>query len=218
MKAMKLKAKRTPIKQGDRFTRLVVAGESVRKGKGIFWPCLCDCGSSVIIYTSSLNSGATKSCGCLHREISSAQARGQKTTHGYYGSPTYVAWQAMKRRGTGKEHRKNYSDRGITMCDRWLTFENFLADMGERPTGLTLDRIDNSKGYYRENCRWADWNTQARNRRNNRFIEFNGGIMTIAALAERCGMSYPTLLGRLNKGMSAHEAVTKHVQKRVKRC
>lgn len=122
--------------------------------------CRCDCGVEVVRLVCHLRSGGTTSCGCKVR------------IHGHAGAertPTYISWMSMRARCTNPNHRdyRHYGGRGITVCDRWIdSFENFLADMGERPSGTTIDRIDNDAGYELGNCRWADAVTQRRNRRD----------------------------------------------------
>lgn len=123
-----------------------------------------------------------------------------KKTHGMSATLIHRAWSGMLTRctnkNTGSYHR--YGGRGIKVCKRWLKFENFLADMGEKPTGLSLDRIDNNKGYYPSNCRWATTKEQNNNRRSNVYITFQGRTMTAAQWAAEKGMSRTTLWWRLN--------------------
>ncbi len=121
----------------------------------------CSCGNTVIVRRSRVKMGYTRSCGCLARELKPG------LTHGLKGSGTYSSWAAMKQRCLNI-HNKDYpiwGQKGITVCDRWLRFENFLEDMGIRPEGTTLDRIDGTGNYEPTNCRWATRQTQQRNRR-----------------------------------------------------
>lgn len=150
---------------GKRFGRLVVTSqaEKHRDKNGdarVMWHCVCDCGSTSIIIGGSLVSGNTTSCGCFIRE--------KRTTHRLTGSSIYRTYNAMLQRccNPNNESYKNYGWRGITVCERWIqSFENFYEDMGESPEGKSLDRINNEKGYSKENCRWATITEQALNRR-----------------------------------------------------
>jgi hypothetical protein len=153
---------------GQRFGRLFVLARAINRGKVAVWQCQCDCGQIKIIPGRNLRDGISQSCGCLQRERSSANCKATKTKHGYKGTPTYTSWIEMRRR-CSRSHRaefRNYGARGISVCQEWLnSFEAFLRDMGTRPEGKSLDRINNDGNYEPGNCRWATLIEQRRNRR-----------------------------------------------------
>jgi hypothetical protein len=134
--------------------------------------------------------------------------------HGHYNgrkkSPTYHSWAKMleRCRQPNRDGAAYYQAKGITACDRWLKFENFLADMGERPEGMTLDRIDNSKGYEPSNCRWATHADQIRNRSFTVWLEHDGRRMCMKDWSKEIGLKYHTLKSRLRKGWSVEKALT----------
>lgn len=135
-------------------------------------------------------------------------------THGHFPrkrrTPTYHSWAKMleRCRQPNRDHAEYYQGKGIKPCERWLKFENFLADMGERPKGKTLDRIDNAKGYEPSNCRWATNAEQARNRSRTVWLEHDGLRMCITDWANRIGLSKNTLKSRIKAGWPVEKALT----------
>jgi hypothetical protein len=148
-------------KQFGRLTVLKMV-ETTSYG-AIRWLCQCSCGTITVVFAHNLKSGNTQSCGCLHNEMAAKAC----SKHGYYGTPTYKSWESMKARCQNPNipDWKNYGEKGIRFCKRWEVFENFLADMGERPSGTSLDRYPNKTGNYEpNNCRWATASQQNKNR------------------------------------------------------
>jgi len=148
---------------GQVFGRLTVIAYVGIKNRAAIWTCFCKCGNKIKIRTADLRRGHTKSCGCLQKDLS----RKRLTKHGLWDTPSYQSWRSMKQRCTNPTNiaYKYYGGRGISFCSRWDAFENFFEDMGERPIGLTLERVDNEKGYSKENCKWANQKEQIRNSR-----------------------------------------------------
>jgi hypothetical protein len=138
--------------------------------------------------------------------------------HGKTYSPTWHSWMMMKRRCAGytPTHKKHYTDNGIKVCERWQSFENFLADMGDRPQGTTLDRIDLKGNYEPGNCRWADSVTQGRNRSNTVRITHNGQTKTVCEWAESLGLPAKTISSRLGKGWPTEKILTPHMLHELK--
>ena len=198
---------------GQVFTRLTVLKRVANRSGKAAWLCKCECGNETVKQGTLMRRGDSRSCGCLARELSVARF----TTHGMKQSPEYYTWVTMKDRccNPRSKHHARYGSRGIKICTRWLdSFENFFEDMGLRPEGLSLDRIDNEGDYSPENCRWATPREQANNRRNTARVEFNGQAYTMARLARRFGIKVDTLRYRLQRGMTVTQALTTPVLKR----
>lgn len=117
--------------------------------------------------------------------------------HGMYGTPTYKSWSEMKCRCNNPSHSKTNCYEGVTYCKEWEDFRNFYKDMGERPIGTTLDRIDPKGNYEPSNCRWADWITQENNRRNNRKFLYEGEQLTLAQISRKYGISRSNLANKI---------------------
>lgn len=167
------------ITVGMKFGQLTVLEKASQTGaRSPLWRCVCDCKTEKTIAAGHLKKGDTRSCGCLKKRIISA---GTKRTHGMTDSPEYNIWCGIKTRCNNQNNPayRWYGARGITVCDRWMeSFENFLADMGRRPTARhSVDRIENNLGYSADNCRWANPLEQAQNKRR-------GTKLTLEAITE----------------------------------
>ena len=198
---------------GKRCGRLTVI-EYVGAGKGksryALWKCRCDCGNEIIASGHSLRSGNTKSCGCYNLDMATKRIVEQNTTHGKTHSRLYRVWSSIKTRCRNKNATNFdlYGDRGIDICEEWAnSFQSFFEwsisngyDETAKRGDCTIDRIDNSKGYSPDNCRWVNMKTQNNNRRSNTVIEYGGESHTITERAEIKGLTVSALLHRLYCG------------------
>ncbi|WP_157140531.1 hypothetical protein [Achromobacter xylosoxidans] len=186
---------------GRKFGRWAAIGpKSKRK-----WLCRCECGAEKAVDVYSLLDGRSTSCGCLRAE----QVTQRNTTHGQAGTQTYRVWKRMIARCEvpSAAKFKNYGGRGIKVCERWHSYPAFLSDMGERPPGLSIDRIDVNGDYEPGNCRWATDQEQARNKRTTRLIAVDGADRCISEWSAISGVS-PGMIGwRIAKGWPPKRAI-----------
>jgi len=188
---------------GQTFGQLTALIPVSRSSSGdIEWLCECSCGGEHTVTVAHLKS-STKSCGCLVNG---------NPIHNLYGTPENKAWNGLRNRcyNTSNKLYRYYGGRGIKVCDRWNSFEIFLADMGKKPSsGHSIDRIDNDGDYTPDNCRWATRSEQCNNRSNNRKLTSNGVTLTIAEWSMKTGIKYSTLHSRVTQlGWSDERALT----------
>lgn len=200
---------------GERFGRLVIASLNTRSCKSdpkkLEWKCKCDCGNEIFVRGTAMRSGKTKSCGCLARDLKQQSTKYKTSLNSTSGRlRSYRSWSSMKDRCQNPDNHafKDYGARGITVCKSWSeNFDNFFADMGERPEGLTLGRIDNDKGYAPDNCRWETWRQQLNNKRNTLFI----GGKPLTEFCEEGGHDANLIRGRLGTGWDLNKALSEPV-------
>lgn len=215
---VKPKRKRKPFKDftNTRLGRLVVLKEAPFDKRGnMQWLCRCDCGTEKIVAGSSLMRGATKSCGCLNKEVAARKS----TTHGLSRHPLHTTWLNIIQRCTNPSNKRfpQYGGRGITICESWRhDFARFLSDMGEKPSPLhTIERRNNNRGYSKDNCSWELPEVQANNKSNNRFIQFAGKKQTVTQWSREVGISRRTLILRIDHlGWDEERALTEPTKKR----
>ena len=187
--------------KGMRFGKLAVVDKCGKAKNGsIMWLCKCDCGKEHRATTSNLRSGSTNSCGCLRKEVASNLTK----THDLSSTRLHGIWRGMKDRCLNRNDVSypSYGGRGITICDEWLNdFVSFYlwAIANGYSDKLSIDRIDNNKGYMPSNCRWAECEIQSRNRRSNRRFSYNGKTQTLAEWAREYGIDRKTLSDRMDR-------------------
>lgn len=179
--------------QGKLFGRLTALRLDT-SARSRSWVCACSCGSVKTVRSKALLRGTTKSCGCLRADTTTEA----NITHGQSGTYTYKKWLSMWRRVRAPV-LKSTCYAGVTVCERWKAYTAFLEDMGPCATGESLDRIDNAKGYSRDNCRWVRLSAQAANTSRNVYVEVDGAQVHLSEAARRVGLSPDVVFDRVNK-------------------
>jgi hypothetical protein len=202
---VKKMGKKLQIKKGERYGKLVITKEVksktyiARDGKRHLlrrFLCKCDCGNEKIAFLKYLRNRSTTTCGCWEK-------------HGMTDSRVYHIWSSAIQRCSNPKNKRysRYGGRGIKVCKRWLKFENFYKDMGDKPDGKSLERINNNKGYSPSNCRWATIKEQQNNMHSNRNITYKGITKTLSQWAEFKGINKSTLAKRISRGWSIKRAL-----------
>lgn len=188
---------------GHVFGRLTVIERNgiSREGQAA-WRCLCECGTTKTIAGYSLRRGDSASCG-------HPRHRNPRKTHGLSGTNIYDVWRGIKKRCENKTNKNyhNYGGRGISLCERWHSFAAFHEDMGPRPNGYTLDRINNNGNYEPGNCRWTTWAVQAQNKRCAHWIAYNGETKSLTEWSKELSIPISTLNERLRRGWSIEKTI-----------
>lgn len=191
---------------GMKFGKLLVLSLHSTTTVPHSWKCVCECGNETVKSQQSLLFGKTKSCGCLRSELSAVR----KTKHGYSKNHyLYSTWVSMRDRCNNPNNSSyfRYGGRGISVCKRWDDFKAFIDDMGDRPDGCSLDRIDNSKGYSKDNCKWSSMSEQCNNKRGNVLIDIDGEVRTATQWERMLGLKSGTVTLRIRRGWAREKAL-----------
>ncbi len=199
---------------GQEFGRLFVLERAENNKWGnLRWLCQCNylAKKKIIVHGSDLKKGHTKSCGCLQKEKLIERSTKHGCTKNKEKTREYISWTNMIQRCTNSNHPRweDYGGRGITVCEEWMKFANFLEDMGERPNGKSIERVKNSLGYFKENCKWATPREQNRNSRHNCYVIYQGKRWLFVELCEKHNMPRKVVYGRYyHYGWTLKEALT----------
>lgn len=200
---------------GQKFGRLTAVRYGYFSRRSQSWECVCDCGAVTEASSNALRTGRHRSCGCEAHEKTAARS----TKHGWAsnsarrdGKPPgeYSVWATMlaRCRNPAAVGYEKYGALGVSVCERWYSFACFIEDMGPRPTSRhTIDRIDNDGNYEPENCRWATYTQQARNKSNNVLATIDGLTLTMKAWSEKLPFAYQTAIAYVGQGMTPEESV-----------
>lgn len=206
---------RRTFSPGQRFGRwTLIRRDGVTAWGRPQWLVQCECGTSKSIEVSSIARGDSASCGCLQKQVATARW----TTHGLMGTRAHACWKSMKARCLNplETGYKYWGGRGITICEKWLTFEGFFEDMGEAPEGMTIGRRDNDGNYEPGNCRWETQVQQQRNRRSNRRLSWRGETLCVSEWSERLGISRRTIQSRLADGWDTERSLATPARRKAR--
>lgn len=197
-------------RSGERLGRLTVLARAESRGKSTYWLCRCDCGVEKEMAASALKGSV--SCGCYRREMASIAMRRMSLSHGKSRTRLYRVWQSFRDRcnNPNAQAYENYGGRGITVCESWddfLVFEAWALSSGYKK-GLSLDRIDNDKGYSPGNCRWATMRQQSNNRRSSMLIAYNGESLSATEWSRKLGIKKATIFSRIRAGLPVEEVLS----------
>ena len=186
---------------GMRFGRLYVVEFRPDESKYSRFLCRCDCGTEKLINGFALTSGNSRSCGCAHAEAHQKAHKTHGHTAGGRQTPTYKSWAGMMTRCEWGNHPsfEQYGAKGIRVDPRWHSFESFISDMGERPHGKSIDRIDNSAGYFNGNCRWATQSEQSLNTSRTVKVMYCGELVPVVILCRDAGLSIKAVRARAQR-------------------
>ena len=201
---------------GNKFNKLTVREFVGIKHKQSMYRCECECGNEIVTYRGHITRGHTKSCGCLTKNRKRSKGIHGFARRGFKRIPEYPVWVGMRRRCNNPNDEKypRYGGRGIKVCERWNSFENFIEDMGRRPgPEYSIDRIDNNGNYEPGNCRWATSKEQSRNTVQNRFLEFNDEVFCVTDWAIKVDITRGVLHSRLERGWTIEKALTTPLRK-----
>ncbi len=201
--------KKIIVKSGDKYGRFKILQEIFEPGRYRKFQCECSCGVIKIVQLDTLRLGKVISCGCYRSE----NFKKINLRHGYSKrskrSKIYQVWHSMKQRCQNPKNKSypRYGGRGIEVCERWQKFINFVEDMKEPQHGQSLERIDNARGYSKENCKWATVWEQAANKRNNRLLTYGGKTQMLAQWGRETGIARDTLSSRIKKGWTPSQVI-----------
>lgn len=196
------------VSAGDAFGRWTACSPPRKENGRTVVDVVCSCGTERIVRVEGLLNGRSRSCGCLHKE----RVREAQTEHGHTTgatSPEFRSWDHMIQRCTNpnNDNYESYGGRGVTVCDRWLSFAAFLEDMGPRPSGCSLDRIDGALVYSKSTCRWATRREQANNRDVTRWVDLPSGRISLTDACEKYNIPKKTVSARWYKGLRGEDLV-----------
>ena len=210
-----LRQKRHKHKAGEKYNRLTfVSPKEVGCEDSTAWLVRCDCGAEKYLSASRVSRGVVESCGCLIREVNSERSR----THGLSATKEYSAWLNMRRRcyEPGNISYWAVGARGITVCKRWMKFENFIEDMGKCPTGKSLQRIDNSGNFKPDNCKWATKTEQMKGNHRAKFVIVGGNSMNVGDAERLLGIHRSSINQKVRQSGKTYQQATDHFAAKVK--